>query len=358
MKIGILTFHRANNLGAVLQASALLQYLQNYHGQTELIDFYPNNAAKRPGTLRKILSAVKRVALFPSMAAQIKKEKRFAAYREKYYTLSGQTLYGDEDIRQAKLSYDVLISGSDQIFNTNLTGDTAAYYLDFENRAKKISYASSFGRSVLTEKEIQLIKEELPKFSAISVRENTAAEQIKREAGLCVPVVVDPVFLLDKAQWSNRCSKAILQGGYIFVYSMENSENLEIAVATMQQSLGLPVIVVRGGGQPGRIFGKEDATCGPEEFLRYIRDAALVITNSFHGTAFSILFEKQFLCVAHSTRNARLANLMQMIDRDDALIVNRCQAAAPQDHIVDGWKAGEKMNMYIEQSKAYLQEQF
>ncbi len=358
MKIGILTFHRANNLGAVLQASALLQYLQDYHGQTELIDFYPNNAAKRPGTLRKLLSVVKRVVLFPSMAAQIKKEKRFAAYRKKYYTLSGQTLYGDGEIRQAKLSYDVLISGSDQIFNTNLTGDTAAYYLDFENRAKKISYASSFGRSALSEREIQLIKEELPKFSAISVREDSAAEQIKREIGLRVPVVVDPVFLLDKAQWNNRCSNETLPGRYIFVYSMENSENLETAVTTMQQSMGLPVIVVRGGGQPGRISGKEDPTCGPEEFLRYIRDAELVITNSFHGTAFSILFEKDFLCVAHSTRNARLENLMQMIDRKNALIGNSRQAAAPQDHIVDGWKAREKMNTHIEQSKAYLQEQF
>ena len=342
-KIGILTFHRANNLGAVLQASALLKYVQDNIGQCELVDYFPNNGIPINYVgIKKVLRYCKRIVLYPFAAKNRKRELSFDNYRTKYYFLSDKQYMGDSGIANAHFDYDAIISGSDQILNTTLTSNSKAYYLDFFN-GKKISYASSFGRKDVSKEEIELIRNELPKFAALSVREQSGADIIKREIGKEPQLVLDPVFLLGKDEWSKRCDEQLkLPKKYIFVYSMEVSPVLENAVSTIKEETGLPVIIVRGGGKSGLIEGNEDSTCGPEEFLRYIRDAELVITNSFHGTAFSLIFEKKFLCVAHSTRNARLENIMDLVEEYHSLVSEKISSSW-DTCIVDGKKAFTKL---------------
>lgn len=350
-KIGILTFHRANNLGAVLQASALLKYVQDNIGQCELVDYFPNNGIPINYVgIKKVLRYCKRIVLYPFAAKNRKRELNFDNYRTKYYSLSDKQYMGDSGIANAHFDYDAIISGSDQILNTTLTGNSKAYYLDFFN-GKKISYASSFGRKDVSKEEIELISNELPKFAALSVREQSGADIIKKEIGIEPQLVLDPVFLLSKDEWSKKCNEQLkLPKKYVFVYSMEVSPVLENAVSTIKEETGLPVIIVRGGGKSGLIEGNEDSTCGPEEFLRYIRDAELVITNSFHGTAFSLIFEKKFLCVAHSTRNARLENIMSIIGKENSLL--KCEGSVPV--IVNGKEVTSTINPYIYASKEYL----
>lgn len=355
MKIGIITFHRANNLGAVLQASALLKYMQDNYGECELIDFYPNNSIPNNTIIRKIMHSLKRILTFPLRVKVEEREKKFELYRNKFYKLSKQTYYGDTNIKNKAPVYDVLISGSDQILNVSLTGKSTAYYLDFDDKSKKISYASSFGRADISKEEIELVKTEFSKFHAISVREQSAAKIIKNVTDLNATLVVDPVFLLSTHEWEGRCNSNMkLMNKYIFVYSMEVSENLEIVVNTLKKEYNLPVIIVRGGGQTGRIDGKEDLICGPAEFLRYIRDAEFIITNSFHGIAFSIIFEKKFVSLAHSTRNTRLENIMNLINKNNCLISGKDKASSPTSYIVDGKEALDKMKPYIKNAKAYI----
>lgn len=126
-----------------------------------------------------------------------KREYRFDEYRKKYFKMTEQHFYGDNCIKDELKDFDILISGSDQILNTTLTGNSRAYYLDFFE-GKKISYASSFGRTNITQNEIDLIKSELPHYSAVSVREKSAGEIIKRISGIDSELVMDPVFLLKK----------------------------------------------------------------------------------------------------------------------------------------------------------------
>lgn len=351
MKIGLLTFHRADNLGAVLQASALLKYVQDNFGHCELIDFYPNNRIPvNYAGIKRALRYCKRLVLYPFTATNRKRELRFNNYREKYYSLSDRQYLGDSETANAHFDYDVIISGSDQILNTILTGNSKAFYLDFFD-GKRISYASSFGRKDVSIEEIKLIRNELPKFSALSVREQSGADIIRKEIGIEPQLVMDPVFLLSKDEWSKRCNDEMkLPEKYIFVYSMEDSPAFDNAVVSIKKKAKLPVIVVRGGGKPGLIEGNEDGTCGPEEFLRYMRDAELIITNSFHGTAFSLIFEKKFLCVAHSTRNARLENIMSIIGQEDSLL--KCDNNVPV--IVNGKEASSTIKSYIKASKEYL----
>lgn len=351
VRIGILTFHNAINLGAILQAYALNYYIDSNIGKSEIINYIPNSEIpKIPYRLYNILHTGK--ILFMDRGLYCK-ENRFRRFRSCIDT-SERTYLGDSGIANAHFDYDVIISGSDQILNTTLTGNSKAYYLDFFG-GKKISYASSFGRKDVSKEEISLIRSELPKFSALSVREQSGADIIKKETGIEPQLVLDPVFLLSKDEWSKRCNEQLkLPKKYIFVYSMEASPVLENAVSLIKEDTRLPVIVVRGGGKPGLIEGKEDSTCGPEEFLRYMRDAELVITNSFHGTAFSLIFEKKFLCVAHSTRNARLENIMNLVDKKDLLLYS--PEAKYQEKIVDGLISIKQIERYINISKEYLKE--
>ena len=324
--------------------------------ECEIIDFYPNNNVPVNTTFfYKFLRSLKHFITYPVYIKHKKREKLFNLYRNKYYKVSQLSYFGDSDIKKKKLNYDVLISGSDQIFNMTLTGNSTAYYLDFENGVKKISYASSFGRETISQEEIKTVKSELPKFHKISVRERSASDIIKKITGLESTMVVDPVFLLSTDEWKKRCDiNKKLPPKYIFVYSMETSKNLELVVNKIKQSYGVPIIIVRGGGKVEGIKGKEDLECGPEDFLKYISDAELIITNSFHGSAMSIIFKKKFICVAHSKRNVRLYNLISLIESGDKIINNQTNTDKVEDFIIDGAVGFTKMDKIINSSKEYL----
>ena len=356
MKIGLLTFHRANNLGACLQAAALNKYINSHIGESEIIDLIPNNSCPKKEIFffkyaKKIINFI-----FPKRNVTLKKRKiKFDIFRNEMMIISKTTYYGDNEMYKCSGLYDVLISGSDQILNTTLSGKTKAYYLDFDDNAKKISYASSFGRKDITGDEMKLIKDQLSKFSFLSVREQSGIDIIYNELNIKPILVVDPVFLLTADEWKIRCnSKMELPEKYIFVYSMEVSEYLESVVKQLKYDFKLPVIVVRGGGKSGRIEGIEDSICGPKEFLRYIKDAELVVTNSFHGTAFSIIFKKNFLCIAHSTRNARLESILSLTKNDRKLIGMGNMHTDCLDYIINGNEAYELLEDIIDSSKKYL----
>lgn len=355
MKIGLITFHKANNIGAVLQATALLSTIRTTGEDCEIIDFRPNHSIARHGPIWNALRLIKKGLQYSKKNTHIR-EKRFVAFCKKHYVLSNKTYWGDEELKKAPPAYDLLISGSDQIFNTTLSGTSQSYYLTFASDTPKVSYASSFGRETITPVEEALVRAELPKFRHISVREKSAGEIIEKLTGIKSEQVLDPVFLLDKCTWETYCNRemSIPYKRYIFVYSMEISEKLEHLVKCLQEETALPVIVVRGGGQAGRILGKEDAACGPAEFLRYIKDADYVVTNSFHGLAFSILFEKKFFCVAHSTRNARLENLMEIVDVKDRIVAAEDFNGDLQNLLCHGNLCYKKLSAALNATKQYL----
>ncbi len=353
--IGIITFHSADNLGAALQASALQEYIYNNFDDCELVNYIPNNSIppKRLVCLRRIAHVGKTVLSSKSGYAVLMRERRFKDYRSKYMKISDCCYYGDKDIFINPPKYDILVSGSDQILNTTLTGDSEAYYLGFDHSAKKVSYASSFGRTEISEKEKQLIVSELDGFDYVSVREESGKGIVEKLTHHAPQLVVDPVFLLDRSEWEQRCSEH-LTGKYVFVYSMENSPVLETIVSEMRKRYGLPVYVVRGGGTAGRIAGKEIFSCGPSEFLGYIKNAEYVITNSFHGTAFGYIFGKKIINTAHSSRNTRLENLLSLTNVYDKQYKASGDIVFSDNNIIDGEKAFSNMTQIISDSKIFL----
>ena len=347
LKVGIVTFHRALNYGANLQAFALNSYINQLGYDCEIIDLYSNNAGRPSNNvIRRLLSSVKSIMIL----CIDKRIRRFTKFQKDNYKISLEKYYGDVDMEEASQLYDVLISGSDQILNTTLTGDTKSYYLTFDNTAKKISYGPSFGRTSISDTECSLIDSELVKFSSLSVLERSGQAIIEQRIGAGSTLVLDPVFLLSKENWEKKATKCKVNGKYILVYAMETTELLNNAVKYICDSLKLPVYIIYGCTKRFVNSWKVVENCGPSEFLSYIMGASIVITNSFHGTAFSIIFEKQFVCVSHSTRNSRLENIMELIGKQDKLL--KKEDAIPE--IIDGKEATIAIYPYIDSSKDYL----
>ena len=357
MRIGILTFHNADNLGAVLQAAALTQYINENIGNAEIIDFVPNNQNRKNKLLIfRMLSSIKRFVLASKYHDQNERRKQFNKFRNEELTTANHKYYGDEEMKSASGQYDILISGSDQILNTTLSGNSKSFYLCFEDKAKKISYASSFGRVDISEEEKEMIKSELVKFDALSFRESSGAEIVFDLLNKKGELVVDPVFLLDAERWRRKYSNRRDNKKYIFVYSMENSEDLKNALLRIQEKYDLPIIMVKGGRELPNVGETVDYQCGPREFLQYIDNAEFVVTNSFHGTAFSIIFRKRFVCVKHSQRNARLENIMNLTNNSGKLFCEMSNDVDISTMMINGDTAYHLMSPYIEQSRRYLQQ--
>jgi len=346
MKAGLITFHAADNCGAVLQAVALQQYICEHLCQCELIDFIPNNAAAKRGGF----GVWKRRAAMLRHTLRKDRSWQYSNFRAGNYHLSARTYCGDRSLEASQPQYDILISGSDQILNTTLSGCSESYYLKPWNQGKKISYASSFGRDVLTEDEFRLIREELPKFQHLSVREASAQQILFRELGRKVPLVVDPVFLLSREQWERKKKPVKTPNDYVLVYAMEYSKTMELLIQRQMQNHR--VLLLCGGQSARQLPGEKLADCGPGEFLSYVAGAEQIITNSFHGSAFSMIFGKPFWCIAHSTRNARLESLMDSCGHPEWLIYPTSQK---QDQ-ADGEACFAQLHDRIALSKAYLQE--
>lgn len=354
MNVGILTFHRALNIGAALQAYALQEFINDNICEAELVNFYPNNGIPKHRTIVRTMGhEIRRIINHKKIKEDEEKQRAFQSFWNKYYKVSSCAYYGDNDAYLMDKVYSVLISGSDQIFNCTLTGNTKAYYLSFANKSKRISYASSFGRETLTDIEHSLIKSELSKFSAISVREKSGADLIHSDLGVAPQLVVDPVFLLDKKKWEYMVETRE-PGKYILVYAMEVTQQIQKAIEFASSLYRLPIITVCGGENTVTLPGKKITTCGPELFLSFLRDADIIVTNSFHGTALSFIFGKKVIVAAHSSRNTRLENIMELTDMSSKLILK--ETCVSEEYIIDGEKAYNAMTELIENSREFLKQ--
>lgn len=355
LKIGLITFHRANNFGAVLQAHALQKYICDNICECEIIDFIPNNQVDNAsGIVRRTFRLCKRLLIRGKSFFVKDRSAKFADFR-KNFLLSKRTYYGDKELIENPPHYDIVISGSDQILNMTLSGNSYSYYLKPWTNLKKISYASSFGRSELTEIECETIKNELPLFGGISVREKSSGDIILNHTGRNVPMVADPCFLLSKEYW-NKVADAvnITSRKYILVYAMEYSESIKkIILHELQNHRN--VYLLCGGKSAEKLPGVRLNNIGPFEFLAYIKKSHMLITNSFHGTAFGMIFDKEIICVAHSTRNDRIVNILAVTDNSKRLIdCTKCDEDYSK-YKINGRDAYDKMLDLINFSKEYLE---
>lgn len=323
-KIGILTFHCSDNFGAMLQAYGLLAWLSKEGFDAFIINYVPAFLRGREWLFPYVpyKSLWKRIdVLLWGLKRNVKAGRDWWARRRLMEGFRTEYLTGgSRAIRRAgqlsRLEADVLVVGSDQIWNPDITcGFRSAYFGAFRNSRirRTVAYGASFGSSSLPEEAEPEFSRLLASVNDVSMREKGAAEYVEARFGRRVAHVVDPVFLLDGGEW-RAIEDRPAERGFILCYETERCEPLRKAADRLAREKGLKVIGL-SAGEPGWGLWPFQGVwaAGPAQFLGYISAAGYVFTNSFHGLAFSILLRKPFYICAHSTVGARLESLLESV---------------------------------------------
>lgn len=324
MKIRMITFHTPKNYGAVLQAYSLMKYLQTKCKDVKIIDFNTKELKKKYSIISKsksIKGFIRNVVLLPESIFIIKKHKKFNEFVKNNLALTRR--YGTyQQLENETWDSDtVFTTGSDQVFNTNRALDERkAFYLDFVPKKNyKFSYAASFGISNISVEKEQEISNYLNKFDSISVREASGAKIIKELNNQDVSEVIDPVFLHNKAFWQKISTPYKIKrlNKYLLYYRLMNNEASDKIAKEKAKELGLKLIVIGNGFKKSLRGSRFLRDVGPKEFIWLYDNASYVVTNSFHGVAFSIIFEKQFTYADNNTKTSdRGMNILNKLKID------------------------------------------
>ena len=327
MKIGIITFNSAHNYGAVLQAWALQEYLKNQGHQVEIINYrlpatdrlykiFKNRNPFKHGKLNKMvhgLQYIKKMKTEPEKARKYRKFEKFINHT--LNTTKPITKF--KDLNKANFDYDIMIAGSDQIWNGGLTkGVNIAYLLAFgKEDIKRVSYAASIGRDEIPEVEHSLFQRYLRDFDYISVREEKAKEEISKLTDKEVSVVLDPTLLLDREMYDRLKKDPKSNQDYIYVHNVhlkKIDKRLNRVAEEMSKRTGLPIVHNREDYDFSNELNKFTGG-SPEEFIGYIANAKYVIANSFHATVFSIIYQKDFITIPHFQNPERMRYLLDSL---------------------------------------------
>ena len=316
MKIGIITFHRAINYGAILQSYALTKIIEDFAVQPEIIDYLAPSVISRHKLMKLSLNP-KEIYQYLRYGHTV--NHRFYNFQEFLKNLPhSKPVSSNKELKNVIEDFKAVICGSDQVWNTEITDNDFHFFLDFvPDNIKKVAYAASFGFTHIPHdcrKEMILC---LKRFNSISVREDAGAEIVEKLIGIRPPVVADPTLLLTAKEWRQVCCPIELPSHYILLYSVGELEKLFPIANEVSLKLNIPVVVFSH-----RTFSSLKNTfylrsIGPNGFLYAFDKADYVITNSFHGTAFSVIFRKKFIVVP---RTVNLSNGSGINSRMETLL--------------------------------------
>lgn len=347
-KCKIVTFHKAINYGAVLQAYALKTALDvdcptcvYNHDNKYIKQFYSINPFKS----KQKKAFLKKVIYFLPSAV---KKYRFNKFVRKY-------LIKDT----TKTEKEFYISGSDQVWNYICSDFDKAYFLDFAKDEKlKNSFSASFGFDEIPENYLDEYKRLLQNYNFMSVREEAGRKIVKDLLDRDVPVTIDPTFLLDKKEWGEKFCKRNIKGKYILVYAFYISKNMHNFIDRLSSEKNLPIIVL----MPNKSFfgtnikgAAYKSYVSPEQWVNYMYNAEYVVTNSFHGTAFSINFNKKFFVELKSESekmNSRVTHILETLKVGDRHISDDIDL----DSVIDYETVNAVLKEKCSESKNYLKQ--
>lgn len=320
VKVAILTFHNSpNNAGAVLQAWALQRAVDRLGHNAQVIDYHRKHADYNKwwsfNSFGGLCYTLKR---FP---CEIIRQERCNAFRRCSLKLVGTKHGGCVDFQDA----DAYIVGSDQVFNPRNNEMIPDFLLDFVPHGKKrIAYGASFGTDAFPDEYMQMLGKSLPRFNALSVREDSGAETVKRIADVDAQVVLDPTLLHNAEEYrplmEEERSVSLPLEPYVFMYIIGGHHDARRIALEKAMEIGAKRIVVMTNGRaewhlPQLGIFRRIHVYSPSDFLAHIASAAYVVTNSFHGTAFSIVFNRPFISLRNGTPgDSRMTTLLTAVN--------------------------------------------
>ena len=343
MKVGTLTYPGSPSHGASLQTYALYSVLKNMEIDAEVINYIPDTVIHQKRPLKGLKDKIADLFLKDS-------QRSFRKFERQINILPVIPIKTTENLREHTNSLDRIIVGSDQVWNPIVTGNDMNFYLEFcDDDSKKASYAPSFGVDAVAEEDREKISKLLSEITYLSVREERGKELICDLTGRDVPVVLDPTFLIDKENWKKLKKPSGAKGDYVFIYTIKPSAKLRKVANEFAEKHGCKLVYIAGGlhGVMDKFNPKKHPVfgVGPAEFLDLIDNAKYIFTNSFHGTALSIILNKDFYVEFSSETNSRLITLVKKFEFEDNII--DC------DNFDYAWKHAnyEKANEILEEKR-------
>lgn len=327
MNVLIITCHHCYNAGASLQAYALQTYLRGVENEVRTIDYLPNYLKHYklfdsvPARYSKPI--IKQLFLLYFLPRRIvalfdKSKRKYDQFKKHYLQLTKHYSTYSE-LMNTPPQADVYIAGSDQIWNPKLSnGHDPAFYLQFAPIGKKrVSYAASFGVSKIADSHKNMIANWIKTFDYISVREKSGLEILKNLNISNAQLVVDPVFLLNAEQWRHIASPRLITQRYVLVVDYNRGKELRRFAQKIADRNNFEVVAYNP-------FDRDCIKGGPLEFLSLIIYSEAVVTNSFHATAFSVIFEKEFYVfrLKEWSINSRLYDFLSSVGLSNRVISN------------------------------------
>ena len=317
-KVGIITFHQAINYGAVLQAYALKEVCDELGYEAHIVNYADSDVVEKPEPIHQFIASTnKKAAIFKlirslmSYPGDRKRWKLFYQFRKKFLNES-ILCTSKEDI--TRLGYDVYIAGSDQIWNYKITGGRfdPVFFAEMDTDAQQIIYAASSHDTPFPldmELKFKSMLEKMP--PAIGIREKKLADYVCKLTGVQYPVVLDPTLLAGRKILKKIPETAIPKKPYILIYQIDSNPASDISVKTLERRFKCDVYTMTVP-RLGSIHGRK-GVAGPEKFLSLLKGAKFLVTNSFHGIAISLLFEKQFYVYENGGVMTRIDGLLSQM---------------------------------------------
>lgn len=385
MKIGIVTYVKCDNYGAELQAYAM-QYVYNKLGyNAEVLDLEKQNkdifsssfiipaivnrfkkyGIKAPyRILQLVYDVIQRKKTMKKFAMEIEKKHQLfiqffnenIKHSTKYYTL--KSVYTED------MPYDVYVAGSDQIWNYMQTNFLDVYFLEFANRfkAKKIAYAASLSVPDIPVRLRSEYKKYFEGMDSIAVRELNGKDIVEKYSNKKATVVLDPTLLIRKQEWRENVANEIIKGEkYVLIYTLSGSKYIRNLAKSIAQQIGdgCKVVNIKSDFRSEKKDGIEHLyQVGPKEWVGLIMNATYMVTDSFHGTAFSINFNIPFTTLLNpsSNMNSRALSILEITGLKDRIIYDDGSNQLPKTLMVDYDRVNPIVDEWRIKSENYIHE--
>lgn len=362
MKIGIITFHRPHNYGAVIQAYAMQKIFKDLGYQPEIIDFmrseqvdYTSLYSKRHG----VKSIFKNALMLPFHKERKVRAEKFNCFIDEKLVKSKEIYKDETEVKAAGDIYDIYFTGSDQVWNPTKESDiSTSYFLDFvKDDKKRYAYAPSIGTA--EKDDLVPYKSLLERYSKISCREQRGADILSELLGKEVPVVLDPTLLVKRLRLEELVVKK-KEEPYIFYYSLDGfdkrTRNVDI-LSYLKKRYGYKIKMITPEWLYHYGVGEQIGDAGIEDFLSLIYNAEFICTNSFHGTALSLAFGKPFYVLENRGGNDdRKQGLLKSLHLENRVISNIEESEKTKDYHLNY----DSVNLYLDKlrdkSLAFIRE--
>ncbi len=316
MKTYTITLHDTDNCGSSLQAYALQHFLLSNNIENEIIDYVPSYV-KNNGT--KLKTLIRKIVFFKDSYVR---EKKFKAFKKEFLRISNSHYKSYDELLNDYPKGDLYITGSDQLWNSMYgCGNDPAYYLNFAEGKNKIAYAVSFGRERIPQENLDIAKKYIKDFNWISVREKSSKGQVKKVYNGEIDYVCDPVLLNDKAEYDSIITKKMFSFKYILVYMAQipNQEYMNKIIEKVKKRVNAKIVLI--GSYRNRCnCDIQMRDVAPGDFLSLIANAEYIISNSFHATMFSLIYNKQFVSILPNKNGARIKEILDLAELNNNYI--------------------------------------